>query len=151
MDITLILAIWGSILSTILAFFKILEYRKDRADIKVTVVGGYKIHPPTTVYGDKQLLSITAANRGRRPVTLKKAGLLLPRKGYLLCADTMTALRDVELTEGKSHQYLMNEEGLIKDYGLPPEKYVACVIDAAGRYYYSHNILKRILKLSRSK
>ena len=156
MSSTLILAIWGSVLSTILAFLKILEYRKDKADVKVTVKGNYKIFPQKTVYGDKKLVLITAANRGRRPITLRGAALLLPRgkpekTGYLLCADPMTAMRDVELSEGKSHQYLMEENGLIDKYKLPPEKYVACVWDATGRYYWSHNIIQRFLKLHKVK
>jgi hypothetical protein len=115
MNITLVLAIWGSILSSILAGLKILEYRKDRADVKVTVRGNYEVVPTTTVYGKRPIVLITAVNKGRRPVTLRGAALLSPRKRhYLLCADSMTAMRDIALTEGKSHQYLMSEDDLKK-------------------------------------
>ena len=139
-------------MSSILAGLKILEYRKDRADVKVTVRGNYEVVPTTTVYGKRPIVLITAVNKGRRPVTLRGAALLSPRKRhYLLCADSMTAMRDIELTEGKSHQYLMSEDDLKKKHELTPEKYVACVWDATGRYYWSHNILKRLLKLHRVK
>lgn len=152
MNWTLVLALWASILSTILAVVKILEYRKDRLHIKVTVKGNYRIVPITKAYGNRPLVVITAANRGRRPVTLLKAGLLLPRKeGYLLCFDSMTAMRSVELTEGKSHDYLMSEDDVKKKYALTPKKYVAFVSDATGRSYWSHNILRRFLKLRRTK
>jgi hypothetical protein len=151
MNWTPILAIWGSILSTILAVLKVLEYRKDRANIKVTVMGNYKIFSATGAYGNRPLVMITAANRGRRPVTLTGAALLLPRKNeykYVICADSITA---IELTEGKSHEYLMFEDDVKNQYGLTPEKYIACVWDATGTYYWSHNIFKRFLKLRRIK
>ena len=152
MNWTLVLAIWGSILSTILSLLKILEYRKDRANVKVTVTGNYKIVATTEAYGDRPLVMINAANRGRRPVTLTGASLLGPRKKqYLICADSMTTGRPVELTEGKSHFYLIFEDDVKNKYGLTPEKYVACVWDATGRYYWSHNVLKRLLKLHRIK
>lgn len=152
MSWTLILAIWGSILSTILAILKILDYKKDRANINVTVKGNYKIVPSSKAYGDRPLVVITAVNKGRRPVTLVQAALLTSRKGgYLLCADSLTAMRPVELTEGKAHNYLMFEDHLKKKYGLTPEKYVAFVCDATGRYYWTHKKLKRFLKLRRTK
>jgi hypothetical protein len=125
MNWTLVLAIWGSILSTILAIVKILEYRKERANVKVTVMGNYIMEPTTRAYGNRPLIMITAANRGRRPATLVGAAMLLPqRREYLLCADSMTAARPIELTEGKSHQYLMFEDNVKNKYGLQPEKYV---------------------------
>lgn len=153
MNWTLFLAIWGSVLSTVLAVIKILEYRKDRGDIKVTVRGGYNVAPPTTIYGDKKYVLIVATNKGRRPVTIKGVALRLPRNNqeklsFLLCPD---AIKNVELTEGRDHQYLIPEEDLMKKYDLPKEKYVACAWDATGKYYWSHNFLKRLFKLGRIK
>ncbi len=148
MSWTLVLAIWGAILSTALAVLKALEYRKDRANIKVTVMGNYKVVPIGEAYGNKPLVMITAANKGRRPVALAGAALKLPRKkGHLICFDSMTATRPFELTEGKSHPYLMFEDDVKERYGLTPEKYVACVWDATGKKYWSHNKLKRFLRL----
>ena len=155
LTLTTILAIWGAVISTILALLKVKEvYREDKPRIKVTVVGGYYVLPknhPQNPYGDKPLVSITAVNIGRRPVTLKKAGLLMPRgqkkKKYLLNVDSITS---IDLTEGKSHDYYLLEDK-IKNKGLTPDKYVAFVIDAAGKYYWSLGVFKRFLKLHRIK
>ena len=154
--LALALAIYGSILSTILAVLKILEYRKDRPNVKVTVQGNWTFNTPTTVYGNKRYVVIRATNKGRRPVTLELAALLKPRKKseefpYIICADPYTAAKPVELTEGKSHDYLLLEEGLDKDCDLAPNKYVACVRGATGKFYWSHNILQRLIKLHRIK
>lgn len=149
--LTTILAIWGAVVSTILAFLKVKEYR---ARMKVTVAGGYYVLPknhPKNPYGNKSLVSITAVNIGRRPVTLKKAGLLLPRSEkktkYLLAAESIVS---IDLTEGKSHDYQLLEDE-IKNAGLTPDKYVACVIDATGKFYWSHGVFKRFLTLHRIK
>jgi hypothetical protein len=155
LNLTTILALWGAVISTILAFLKVREfYREDKPRIKVTVAGGYYVLPknhPKNPYGDKPLISITAVNIGRRPVTLKKAGLLRPRdeekKKYLLSVDSVTT---IELTEGKSHDYHLLEDE-IENKGITSNRYVAFVIDGAGRYYWSHNILTRFLKLRRIK
>jgi hypothetical protein len=148
-DLTKGLAIWGAILSTILAILKIVEFYKDRANIKVRVKGGYYVYPanhPKNPYGDKSLVSITASNNGRRNVTLKKAGLLMPRGGKYLVP--VGSIKSIELSEGKSHDYELSEDE-IKQKGLTPDKYVAFVIDANGQYYWSHNFLKRLIKLHR--
>ena len=153
--LTTILAIWGAVVSTILAFLRVKEfYREDRPKIKVTVEGDYYVLPknhPQNPYRDKPLVSITAINVGRRPVTLKKAGLLMPRnkekKKYLVGVDSVTS---IDLTEGKSHDYHLLEDE-IKNKGLTPDKYVAFVIDAAGKYYWSHGVFKRYLTLHRIK
>ena len=150
-DLTKGLAIWGAILSTILAILKIVEFYGDRANIKVSVKGGYYVHPanhPNNPYGDKSLVSITASNNGKRNVTLKKAGLLMPRGGKYLVS--VGSIKSIELTEGKSHDYELSEDE-IKEKGLMPDKYVAFVIDANGKYYWSHNCLKRLIKLHRIK
>ena len=153
MEITLtaILAIWGAFLSTILAVIRILGFRKDRANIVVTVCGGYKFHPADTVYGDKLYIIISAANKGRRPITLTTAFMPTPRDimkkqnvSALICGDQYTA-GPVELTEGKRHQYYMLESKI----GFSKDKYIAGVADATGRLFYSHNYIKRLWKLKR--
>jgi len=96
------------------------------------------------------LVIIKAVNRGRRPVTLNNASLLLPNGNYLLCGDSTTA-KVAELTEGKSHVYLMDEDSLKEKYKLTPNKYVACVIDTLEKHYWSCGILMRLLKVSRVK
>jgi len=154
MNLTLILAIWGSVLSTILAILELFKFRRDRAIINVRVRGDYVFIPkdhPGNPYGDKSLISISVSNSGRRPVTLKKAGLLLPRgtakSKYLV---PFGSVKTIELGEGKSHDYDFLEEEA-KKYGLLPNKYVAFALDATGKCYWSHNILKKFYKLKRIK
>ena len=154
MSLTEILAIWGAVLSSLLAIFKTFEYCRDRANIKVTVKGNYKALNKDNPYGDATILTITAANIGRRPVTLKTAALLMPRgKGpYLLCADPISnALSAIEIKEGQFRDYNLNEDIVKSKYDLTPDKYVACVYDATGKVYWSHNWLKRWWKLGRIK
>ena len=68
--------------------------------------------------------------------------------GFTVSQDSM--LQEVELTEGKDQTYNINEEEATKD-GLTPDKYVAYVLDATGKMYYSHNIICRLWKLKRFK
>lgn len=156
MELKELLITWGGwLLAVILGILKISEHFRDRANIKVTVYGNYEVYPKNTPYGNATLLTINAANVGRRPVTLTKAALLMPKNSknkYLLCADPVSdALASHELTEGKSRDYIMNEDVLKKEYGLTPSKYVACVYNATGKCYWSHNWLTRLIKLGRIK
>jgi hypothetical protein len=152
MTLTTVMAIWGSIVSTILALLKVSEsYREGRPRIKVTVRGDFYVVPtnhPLNPYGDQSLLSITAVNIGRRPVTLEKAGLLTQKGEKNTYAIFGDSVKSIHLTEGKSHAYNLLENE-IKGKGLTPNKYVAFVCDASGRFYWSHNILRRYLKLRR--
>jgi hypothetical protein len=66
-----------------------------------------------------------------------------------MCLDPYSAKYPVELTEGKYHDFIMNEDQLKEEYKLPPDKYVAFVGDATGRTYYSHNFITRFWKLRR--
>ena len=149
-----ILAIWGAGLSTFLALLKLLGFRKDRAIVKITVKGGYKVFSKNNPYGDMTILSVTVANRGRRPITIKNVGLIMPRgskAGLIVCADPITALKPFELTEGKSHVYNFNEDEIEKENKLTPDKHIACAADATGKIYYSHNFLTRLIKLHKIK
>lgn len=156
MELKELLITWGGwLLAVILGILKISEHFRDRANIKVTVQGNYEVYPKNTPYGDATLLAITAVNVGRRPVTLTRAALLMPKNSkskYLLFANSVTdAVASHELTEGKSRDYIINEDVLKKEDGLIPSKYVACVYDATGKCYWSHNWLARLIKLGRIK
>lgn len=142
----------GWVIPALLLILGILEYRRNRANIKVTVKGGYGIVPENTEYGSGSKIVITASNGGRRPVTLTHAALLMPRNSktrYLVSVDALS--RTVKLGEGESHTYFLDEEEAKEKYNLTPDKYVACVISATGKYYWSHNKLKRLKKLGRIK
>ena len=152
MILTTALAIWGAGLSTLLAILEVIKFRRDRIDIKITVRGGYKVYPKENPYGDTTLLSINVANKGKRPVTIKKAGLLLPRGSktkLLMCGNLITASKPVELTEGRAHDYNMDEDQVKRENSLTPDKYIAWAQDSTGRIYWSRNFLVRLIKLQR--
>lgn len=140
----------GWFISGILLLIRILEYRRDKSKIKVTVRGHYGIIPEDTVFRPGNKIIINAVNKGRRPMTLTQAGLLLPRDckaKYLI--DTYSAT-NIRLEEGEPHIYILDENA-VKKYGVTSDKYVAYVIDATGRFYWSHNKLERLRKLGRIK
>ncbi|RKX29341.1 MAG: hypothetical protein DRP46_07315, partial [Candidatus Zixiibacteriota bacterium] len=80
LTLTDILALWGAIISTILATIKLMDFMRDKAKIKVRVKANYQVYPRNNEYGDKVLIMIEASNRGRRPITLTKAYLIAPRR-----------------------------------------------------------------------
>ncbi|MBI4833399.1 MAG: hypothetical protein HY811_01080 [Planctomycetes bacterium] len=146
-----ILAIWGAALSTILAVFKIFEYRRDKASIKVSVKQVYESSPTNSITR-KNMIRILVVNKGRRPVTLKEAGLRQPKNlGGNDLVETQNLSKEVELTEGKSKDFYMDEDQLKEKEKLSSDKYVAFVRDATGKYYWSHNWLSRWRKLGRIK
>ncbi len=151
MNLTTGLAVWGALLSTILAVLEIIKLVRDRVRIKVTVRGGYYVYPenhPGNPYGKKSLISITTVNVGKRPVTLKQAGLLTPhgsQSKYMVSAESV---KHIELTEGKSQDYQILEDK-VKEMSINPDKYVAYALDATGRLFYSHNFVFRLWKLHR--
>lgn len=146
---TFILSLWGALLSTVLGVIKLFEYRKDRANLKVTVRAGYKQYPPDPIEGDYHLLLIDVVNIGRRPANIISASLLLPKGGYLLCIGSRTGHYPLELTEGKSHSFTLNEDRIRVQHNMMPSQYVGLVIDATGKKYYSHSMLKRFWKVGR--
>jgi len=115
----------------------------------VSVKGNYMVLPSTTAYGNKTYIVITAANQGRRPITLSTAFLVLPRrlrkKGlgtHAICVDPMTA-KPVKLTEGESHQFMIDQECV----NINTRELVAGVCDQTGGHHFSHGYLKRIWRL----
>ena len=136
---TTILAIWGAILSTILGGIQVYSFYRDRKNVKVTVIGGYKIIPHAAPYGDKSLIVVKAVNKGRRAVYLTKAGLFTFKKSSLISG----SIKTIKLDEGQYYDYLAFEEEY-QAIGLTPKHYIAFVIDSTGKFYYSANPLKRL-------
>ena len=149
--VQLILGLVSTLALVVLVILGILEYRRNRPIIRVTVRGGYRIPPEVSKYVSGGKIVITAINKGRRPVTLTKAGFILPKKykdSYFIAADS---LKIVKLEEGESKDYIVDEDTVKAMYGLLPGKYIAFVIDATGNCHWSHNKLKRLIKLGRIK
>lgn len=85
--LTLAIALWGAILSTILA---VREIKKERRSVKVTCslgVGG-------PVLSDEifQLVTIEAVNTGHRPVEIVSAGLRLSNSSYFTAVGSKRGL-----------------------------------------------------------
>jgi hypothetical protein len=153
MDFQFIVAVWGGVLSTMLAALRYVEFRRDRADILVSIEEGRRVYSPGVDYGDFAYTSITVANRGKRPITVDRAGLLLPRRSRLDFIHHVDYLRpkgSSEITEGKAMSFFVKEDD-VPDYGFlrKKHKYVGCIIDATGRKYYSHGVFFRVWKLRR--
>lgn len=145
---TLLLAIWGAVLSTILALIRIVEFLKDRPEVKVWVSGGFKIYPPIGEYANMDLIHISVVNTGRRPITISGAGLVYPRGTAHRYTIAQDSIQNVELTEGRTHSYFIDEKKAL-EYGQKSEKYVAFAQASTGKKYYSHGMLKRFWRLRR--
>ena len=151
MDTTLKIALYGAIVSTVSLLIHYFNYRRDRADLKISVKGNIGVYPKNTIYGDKTYISVDIANRGRRPVTITKCAFKTPKgttKGWMVSGDSIR--NPVELLEGKSKTYLF-DEAEIKKYNLIDKDLVACAVDATGQYYWADNLLMRWIKLRRCK
>jgi len=102
MTIIEILGIYGACLSSILAFFKILEFWKDRINVQVRVSGNFRIeHPdhPLNPFGDHSLVRIEICNKGRRPVTITHAGFIMPTTKERMIPEKY--LNDIKLNENE--------------------------------------------------
>jgi len=147
MDLTFKIAIYGAILSTLNAVIYILNYRRDRADLRITVKGNMAVYPKDRIYGDKTYVSIDVANKGRRPVTITKCAIRMLVGAKSTWMLSVEAIRNpVELLEGKAKTYMFIEDE-VKKYGLTDKDLVACAIDATGKYYWADNFLMRRIKL----
>lgn len=148
MDTTLKIALYGVFVSTVSLLIHYFNYRRDKANIIITVKGNMKVHPLNTFYGDKTYINVTVANRGRKPVTITHCAIRVPMKSYteLLLGDSFR--KQGELLEGKSQSYMLAEDE-IKKINLADKDLVAYVIDATGRYYWADNFIMRWIKIKR--
>ena len=103
------LAIWGGLTGTLGLLISYFNYKRDKADIKLVITKDWKvmnspIHNPNEIY-----ISLDVLNKGRRPVTITKAGyVFLRQKGGAILSDSMI-YGSKELTEGKNVQYLVKQ------------------------------------------
>jgi hypothetical protein len=97
-NITLFIALWGAILSTI----KVLsDYSKNIRKLKVQIAYGFQ----REIDGSTMCISISAMNVGYRDVTLNSVGYILPDKKYLMSNPQSDVKSNVKfpctLSEGK--------------------------------------------------
>lgn len=153
MSIELFLSVWGAALSTILGLLRIIEFAHDRPKIHIDFECGRAVYSSGLDYGEPPYVSITIANRGRRPITVGDVGLLLARGNkppFIHHVDYLRPRGVPELNEGKSQSYFVKQSDVPNPALLQGKRrYVVCVIDATGKKYYSDGILFRLLKLKR--
>ncbi len=141
-----LLTIWGAIVATLLLSLELVRYYSDRPKLSVRVKGDWVIGDSKGLSDDTSYVVITAVNARKRPITITKAGLLKPRKGYLV--RLTESGNPFELSEGKSYDFPIEESDLQR-HGLNSTNYVAVVEDSTGRRFYSHSIFSRIMKVHR--
>jgi len=109
--ITLLIAIYGAVVSTYSIYASRQEHKRE---IKVELSYGFmrnvlgEVSPP--------LLILSAMNTGVKTVTLTSTGLVLPRKKYLFFAQPESNVTfPHELTEGKSCSVWIANKELAED------------------------------------
>ena len=128
------LALYGAVLSTITAAVQILNHLRDRVKVVLKVRKNMKSIGMGPRYDGMMMVIVTAANAGRRPVTINGfAANLLYNKNE---KETDWYLRDVhpslpyEITEGKEVTAFVNQE----DIDFDSIAYW-CAWDSTGRHF----------------
>ena len=148
MDNTLKIALYAATVSTVTGLVQVLSYRKDRVDIKVRVKGSISMYPKTTIYGDKNYISVNVINKGRRPVMIMQCCVKMPIGANPRWLSLTEALKEPrKLNEGEFTNYML-PAGEVHQYGLAINDIVVYVLDPAGREYWADNLLVRWWKLS---
>lgn len=145
--ITLILAIWGAFLSTILSVIGLMKFYYEGVRIKVKVMGNMAMITPNNPKNEEPNILITVCNCGKRTTTITHAWLKTGSNTNLIASDCFFK-GPQKLGEGEYTQYIMRESSA-KNYGLLSRDYLAVVSDAAGRTFYSHPLPIRWVKLAR--
>jgi len=140
--ITLIIAIYGALLST----YSIWNARQEhKREIKVELSYGFMRNPLSGV--SPPMLFLSALNTGTKTVTLSSMGLILPRKDkkYLIFVQPESSVSfPYDLPEGKSCSVWITTKELAED--LKREGYSGRISlkgyyrDAIGGYYKSKSV-----------
>jgi len=134
-NLTLILAVYGGVLSTVAIIWNIYNNLLDKPKIKITTSIGFLTG---AMNPSEPLLFIEAINKGKRPVTLSSVGIRLAKEENVTL---MQVNLPAELGEGKSH---------VEWIALDKLRTELCTFawyrDATGRLYQDKNIKKRLQK-----
>lgn len=130
---TLIIAIYGAILSTIGMIWNIYKGSQDKSKIKINARIGFISQGGKS---SEPLLLIEAINHGRRAVFLSSVGIRLTRNEDIAM---MNVRLPIELKEGKSHTEWIEIEKLRKE-----SCEFAWYKDETGKLYKSQNINKKL-------
>ena len=138
MELTMFLAVWGAIVSTIALTWNIIRDRLDRGALRVEAMIGRMVPDHT----DKDYLVVTITNVGRRPVLVKGWGGMKKRhvkgkRGILIVPRGLPRM----LEEGEYHLEFTEDLSM-----LSSDIQKIYVWDSAGREWkVSRKNLKRLL------
>ena len=107
-----LVAWYGAVISTFSLFFVYLNFLRDKSAIEVKISQGIPI------YGNQlgeTIITITAINIGRRPVTLTGAGFELENGRQIVIMEPSGLSFPCDLLEGKSVQTWVDQDGIFKD------------------------------------
>jgi hypothetical protein len=131
---TVILAIYGAILSTLTATVQVINHLRDRARVRLTMRKNMRSPNMGRRYDGMAMVIITATNVGRRPVTVTGFAMRpLTKKGEKAVDFYLPDVRPptpCEITEGKYVAAFVNQENVEFDA-------IDCwyAWDSAGREY----------------
>ncbi len=132
---TVVLAIYGAILSTLTAIVQVINHLRDRAKVQLKVRKNMKSPNMGRRYDGMTMVIISATNVGRRPITITGFAMRpLTKKGEPILDYYLPDVRPplpCEITEGKYVAAFVNQETLDFDK-------VACwyAWDSSGKEYY---------------
>jgi hypothetical protein len=111
MNLTAMLATYAAILATITAAIHVMNFFRDRRQIKISTRRETEYFEVNGVGGAGETVTLViVANAGRRPITITNVGArrLLPKGGFVnfVCNPDVP----VELTEGKQLSALADDE-----------------------------------------
>jgi hypothetical protein len=152
--LTTVLAVWGAVASTALVVVRILEYRRDRAAVRLRVDLVPTVlpaaHEASSEDGGQIRLSVTVTNAGRQPALITGVALMLPGKGYANIG-APTPGSPLRLSAGTSHVLTAGYGRLARDHGLQPFQAVVRVDYDVGRARtaWSHGVPTRLVRFGR--
>jgi len=109
-----LIAIWGGVTGTLGLLISYFAFKRDRADVAIEILKDMQVAGPIThpYKKGKNYISFKVVNKGRRPLTIGKAGyVFLKKDGGAILSDSMRR-GATELTEGKFATYLMGQESV---------------------------------------
>ncbi len=133
--------------STILGIVKFYDIIKEKYNIKVRVTESKYTYNGISLIEKKTHIRVSVVNIGKEPVTILNAGLNGKKKdsNYFF----RTSLQDKKLETSDIVRYEGLKSEIKKEIDISNKKYVAYAVDSAGRKYYSHNFIKRFLRIKR--
>lgn len=120
---------YAAIVGTLSMLILAVKAWRDRPRVRVSARGNMKLLGDAD---DKSYIAITVVNAGHRPATVTAVALKVRGK-YDLTAGESTR-EPVELTEGRSRTYLMDQADFDREYVFPDIRYVFAV-DTTGRVW----------------